>query len=122
MNNKVRKAAVVAMLLCSAVLISFGAFGDSVNKNNSITATYSPTQAFYRTKRSTEIFEASAAVGVIGSGEMKAAYVLNSGSKVFHHPWCGHADDIDEENREIFSGTKDEILQKGYRPCGKCKP
>ncbi len=110
------------MLLCSVVFISFGAFGDFGDKNNSIQATFSPTQVFYGTKRNTKVFEASAAVDVVDSGEIKAAYVLNSGSKVFHHPWCGYADDIDEENREILSGTKNEMLQKGYRPCGKCKP
>jgi hypothetical protein len=49
-------------------------------------------------------------------------YVLNTSTVKFHHPSCGSADDIKEDNREEYHGTREELISKGYKPCGKCHP
>lgn len=49
-------------------------------------------------------------------------YVLNTGSKKFHLPSCTSVKDIKNENRKHFFGTKSELLEMGYAPCGNCKP
>lgn len=49
-------------------------------------------------------------------------FVLNTKSKKFHEPDCGSAKTIKDENREAFSGTRDELIAEGYSPCGNCKP
>ena len=49
-------------------------------------------------------------------------YVLNTGTKKFHHPDCPSAKKTKEANKELFHGTREELLQKGYEPCGRCKP
>ena len=49
-------------------------------------------------------------------------YVLNSGTKKFHVPSCSSVEQISDKNRSEFDGTREEIIDMGYKPCGKCKP
>ena len=49
-------------------------------------------------------------------------YILNTNSKKFHEPSCGSAKRISEKNKDTFTGTRDEIIAKGYSPCGNCDP
>ncbi|MBO5646567.1 MAG: hypothetical protein J6S59_05580, partial [Clostridia bacterium] len=49
-------------------------------------------------------------------------YVLNTSSKKFHLPMCSGAVSIKEENRDLFEGTRSELIAMGYSPCGTCKP
>ncbi len=46
-------------------------------------------------------------------------YILNTNSKKFHKPSCTYADN---NHREEFFGTREEIIDEGYDPCGVCKP
>ena len=117
------------MLLCSVALIAVGLFGDFGEfKSEQMLATLSPTKAQKLneknnkeyTKKETET-SAYTAHGQHG-GEAKAMFILNSGNKVFHNPWCGYADKIDEENLEFVNISRDDLLQNGCRPCGKCNP
>ena len=55
------------------------------------------------------------------SGEKKE-YILNKSSKKFHENWCENAKDIKAKNKEVFTGTKQEVIIRGYLPCGSCKP
>ncbi len=52
----------------------------------------------------------------------KIEYILNTNSKKFHLPDCSGAEDIKAENRQDYTGTRDELIEQGYSPCGKCKP
>ena len=49
-------------------------------------------------------------------------YVLNTNSHRFHYPNCPSVGDMKEKNKLVFEGTREEILEKGYEPCGICKP
>lgn len=49
-------------------------------------------------------------------------YVLNTSSKKFHDPDCGSADKISDSNKDYYTGTAEELVAKGYEPCGNCKP
>ena len=49
-------------------------------------------------------------------------YILNTNSKKFHEPSCGSAKQIKEKNKDTFTGTRDQIIAKGYSPCGNCDP
>ena len=49
-------------------------------------------------------------------------YVLNTSSKKFHLPNTSCGDRISDKNREIYTATRDEIIAKGYSPCGICNP
>ena len=49
-------------------------------------------------------------------------YILNTNSHKFHKPDCGYAKDIKEENRQVYNGSRDLLIQQGYSPCGGCDP
>ena len=50
------------------------------------------------------------------------AYILNANSRKFHNPYCGAVEDINPENKREYTGTRNELLEQGYSPCGLCKP
>ena len=49
-------------------------------------------------------------------------YILNTGSKKFHESDCDSADEILSSNKEYYTGTAEELMEKGYSPCGNCEP
>lgn len=49
-------------------------------------------------------------------------YILNTNTKKFHFPSCSSASDIKEKNRAEFTGDKQDLINDGYSPCGRCKP
>lgn len=49
-------------------------------------------------------------------------YVANKNSKVFHYPTCSSVGKMKESNKWFFSGTREELIAKGYKPCGNCHP
>lgn len=49
-------------------------------------------------------------------------YILNTSSGKFHLPSCSGAASMKEENRQAFSGSREELIAQGYSPCGQCKP
>lgn len=49
-------------------------------------------------------------------------YILNTNTMKFHYPRCSSADSISENNRAEYTGKRDELIDKGYSPCGRCHP
>lgn len=49
-------------------------------------------------------------------------YVLNTNTRKFHKLTCSSVDTIKAKNRSDFTGTRDEVVGRGFEPCGKCKP
>lgn len=52
----------------------------------------------------------------------ETTYILNTNTMKFHYPSCSSADSISENNRAEYTGTRDELIDKGYSPCGRCHP
>ena len=50
------------------------------------------------------------------------SYILNTNTMKFHLPSCGSAKQIQAEHREDFEGEREDLLERGYEPCGKCNP
>lgn len=59
---------------------------------------------------------------VSASPDAGTHYVLNTNSKKFHLPYCGSVSEISSKNRSDFYGTREDVIAKGYRPCGQCNP
>ena len=52
-----------------------------------------------------------------------STYIINKSSKKVHKEDCRYAKDIKEENKEIYTGTLDDLLSDGdFFACGTCKP
>lgn len=49
-------------------------------------------------------------------------YVLNTNTHKFHYPSCSSVKQMSEKNKALFTGTREEVTNMGYDPCGKCKP
>lgn len=49
-------------------------------------------------------------------------YILNTNTKKFHYSSCGSASRIKESNKSTFTGSRDELISRGYSPCGNCDP
>ena len=49
-------------------------------------------------------------------------YVLNMNSYLFHYPSCPSVAQMAEHNKAFFTGTRDEVILKGYTPCKNCNP
>lgn len=49
-------------------------------------------------------------------------YILNTNSRKFHRPDCSSTSQISDANREEYTGTREELIEQGYTPCGYCKP
>lgn len=49
-------------------------------------------------------------------------YVLNTNTKVFHLPECSYVGSISDENKEVYTGTRDSVADMGYDSCGHCNP
>lgn len=49
-------------------------------------------------------------------------YILNTNTKKFHYEGCHGASQIKNKNRQDFTGSREELLNKGYSPCGMCHP
>ncbi|SES91562.1 DNA-entry nuclease [Pseudobutyrivibrio sp. C4] len=49
-------------------------------------------------------------------------FVLNTNTKKFHTPTCGSVSDMKDKNKQYFHGTREELINQGYDPCGRCNP
>ena len=49
-------------------------------------------------------------------------YILNTNTMKFHFSTCRSAKQIQEKNKSEHTGSREELIEKGYSPCGNCKP
>lgn len=49
-------------------------------------------------------------------------YILNINSYKIHFPWCHSVDRMKEYNKKYVTDTIENLIDKGYSPCGNCKP
>ena len=56
------------------------------------------------------------------SEDISHTYILNKNTKVFHEVGCGSVSKMKDYNKEEFSGSRDSIINRGYKPCSKCNP
>lgn len=54
--------------------------------------------------------------------EARVTYIANTNTKKFHYPSCSSVDQMKESNKWYFTGTRDELIELGYDPCGRCHP
>ena len=58
----------------------------------------------------------------IGQGSEEMTCILNISSKKFHLSGCPSVATMSEKNREEIESTREELIYRGYDPCGVCKP
>ena len=66
--------------------------------------------------------EATASASTASQEAAEVTYILNTSSHRFHYPYCSSVDVMAEHNKAYFTGTREEAIEKGYKPCGRCNP
>ena len=54
--------------------------------------------------------------------EEQNTYVINTDTMKFHKESCRYAQSMNEANKEVFVGDKEDLIEAGYDDCGTCKP
>ncbi len=54
--------------------------------------------------------------------DSETVYILNTSTKKFHYPDCRHVSSIKDENKSEYTGSRDDLIEEGYSPCGTCNP
>lgn len=49
-------------------------------------------------------------------------YIINTNTKKFHNPSCHYTKEMTAKNTEYTKENRDTLMEKGYSPCGYCKP
>lgn len=57
-----------------------------------------------------------------GNSQEQQEYVVNVRSRIFHHPYCDSVKKMKEKNKQKFTGQRDQLIDKGYKPCQNCNP
>ena len=52
----------------------------------------------------------------------QTTYVLNTNTMNFQYPTCSSVDDMKQKNKQIYTGSRDEVINMGYVPCKRCNP
>lgn len=58
----------------------------------------------------------------VESSHYETTYILNTRSKKFHIPTCESVEKMSENNKLEFQGSREEVLELKYEPCGGCRP
>lgn len=51
-----------------------------------------------------------------------ASYIANKNTKKFHYPTCSSVGQMKESNKKYLNCTRDQAIQQGFDPCGRCCP
>lgn len=49
-------------------------------------------------------------------------YILNTNTKKFHYPNCSSVKQMKESNKQVYTGSREDIINQGYEPCKRCNP
>lgn len=52
----------------------------------------------------------------------EVTYIVNVNTDKFHYPECSSVDQMSEKNKLEYTGTRDELISRGYDPCKRCNP
>lgn len=49
-------------------------------------------------------------------------YILNTDTMKFHKESCRYASSMKPENKDVYEGAREDLIEAGYDNCGVCKP
>ena len=54
--------------------------------------------------------------------ESTITYVLNTNTQKFHYPDCRSVKQMKDKNKLVEETTREDLINRGYSPCGNCNP
>lgn len=94
------------------------ATGSELNSNETA---YTSPQSQSQNEKSTNVTE-EPSIDADSKVTTENTYILNTNTKKFHYPACSSVDQMAEKNKQVYSGSRDEIIAMGYDPCKRCNP
>lgn len=70
----------------------------------------------------TKIAETKATETQVKQSPAGIEYILNTNTKKFHYSSCSSVKRMSQKNKSFYYGTRDEVIEMGYDPCGNCNP
>lgn len=49
-------------------------------------------------------------------------YILNTSTRKFHKPSCSSVSQMNESNKQEYTGSREDLINQGYDPCKRCNP
>ena len=92
--------------------------GDSWEETEDFSAQESPELS----AGTEETFSSSEQETFTDKSAAEATYIINVNTGKFHRPDCHSVNQMKEKNKMEMTGTRDELVQKGYSPCQNCNP
>lgn len=98
---------------------------NTVTEASTAPSTEAPTEAAPATTEETTeatTAETTQATEPTDEGSQVMDYIININSLKFHYPDCESVAKMKESNKEYFTGTREELIERGCDPCGNCNP
>lgn len=76
----------------------------------------------YVTGESREAEDTQTEAGTENGQAAEETYILNTNTMKFHEPDCASVGDMKASNTREYSGSREDVIQMGYDPCGRCRP
>lgn len=132
--KKLNKTSILLLLFALIVIIGTGCTTDSNNFNSAndyaistydifadddctfseqekvveTTVTEAPRETKAETAQSTE--------------KQGITYILNTNTKKFHYTYCSSVEQMSDNNKREYTGSREDIVSQGYSPCKRCNP
>nr|DAU96529.1 MAG TPA: Metal binding domain of Ada [Caudoviricetes sp.] len=66
--------------------------------------------------------ENTSTAAISSSASLETSYIANTSTYKFHKPSCSSVKQMKESNKWYYTGSRDDLISKGYDPCGRCHP
>lgn len=54
------------------------------------------------------------------SESVGTTYIINTNTGKFHYPQCSSVGQMNDSNKEEYTGSRDDLIAQGYSPCKRC--
>ena len=54
------------------------------------------------------------------SESVGTTYIINTNTAKFHYPQCSSVGQMNDSNKEEYTGSRDDLIAQGYSPCKRC--
>lgn len=78
------------------------------------------TSASSNSKANTSSQSTSSSVST--NTDTSSSYILNTNTKKFHYSSCSSVKKMKDSNKQLYNGSRNDVIARGYEPCQICHP
>ncbi len=92
------------------------------NLQPGIVIDYKNGDSYKQSPETTEIADGYVSDDLSTEEQISVDYVVNKNTYKFHYLYCNSVNDMKEKNKWYYSGDRQDLIDMGYQPCGRCNP